>query len=151
MNRHRICSSRTPRRILLIIFLATVIPTILVYLEHGIAEEKAYNKSIEKGDEYKATKQGGEAALFFSIAIGYAIGTAFIIIKPQWRIPYVVLIVGTIAIVILYYFRIYGIPVPFTDVIIRDISTDWRDVVTKIAQQIIVIPLVLMYKSVSKP
>lgn len=131
-------------KILFIIFLATVIPTIYVYAEHGFAEAKASLKSLEKGDEYKKTKQLGETYLFWSIATGYSICTILIIMRPKHRIPYIVLIVGTVAIVILYYMRIYGIPVLFTDVIIRDISTDWRDVITKICQQIMVIPLSLM-------
>ena len=131
-------------KILLIIFLATVIPTVYVYWEHGLAEFQSYAKSVENGDEYKATKQLGETVLFMLIAVGYLIGIVFVIAVPKSRIPYLILIVGTIAIVILYYLRIYGIPVPFTDVIIRDISTDWRDVITKIAQQIMVIPLTVL-------
>jgi hypothetical protein len=57
------------------------------------------------------------------------------------RIPYLVIIVGTVAIVVLYYMRIYGISIPFTEIVIVDFSSDWRDVITKIAQQILVIPV----------
>lgn len=136
---------KNSNRILFLIFFATVIPTIIVYAEHFMAEYSSYNKSMEKGDDYKATKQIGEAYLFYLIAMGYAIGTVFIICVPKYRIPYIVLIIGTIAIIILYYLRIYGIPVIGTDVVIRDISTDWRDVITKIAQQIMVVPLTALY------
>ena len=132
---------KNSNKILYLIFFVTVIPTVYVYAEYAIAEKNAYDKSIAKGDDYKATKQKGEFTLFFLIALGYAIGTIFIIAVPKNKIPYIVIIVGTIAIVILYYFRIYGIPIPGTDVIIRDISTDWRDVITKICQEIMIIPL----------
>ena len=125
--------------LLLIIFLVTVIPTIIVYLEHAGAEGKAYEKSIANGNEYKAIKQLGESVLFFSIGFGYIIATLSIML-----FPYLVLIIGTIVIVILYYFRIYGIPVLGTDVIIRDISTDWRDVITKICQSIMLVPLSIL-------
>ena len=135
---------KTSSKLLYLLFFATVIPTIIVYGEHSWAEQLSYIKSIEKGDEYKATKQLGEAVLFAAIAIGYVICTAVIITAPKYRIPYIFIIIGTIAIVILYYFRIYGIPIPFTDVIIRDISTDWRDVITKICQQIMVVPLAIL-------
>jgi hypothetical protein len=59
---------------------------------------------------------------------------------PQSRIPYLVIIVGTIAVVILYYLRIYGIPILGTEIVIVDFSSDYRDVITKICQQILVIP-----------
>src|SRR5215207_11230950 len=131
-------------KILYLIFFATVIPTVYVYFEHGYAEYIAYGKSISNGNEYKSTKQLGEAVLFFAIGIGYIIGTLFIIVFPKSKIPYIVLIVGTIAIVILYYLRIYGIPVIGTDVVIRDISTDWRDVITKICQSIMLPVLTLL-------
>jgi hypothetical protein len=64
---------------------------------------------------------------------------------PTSRLPYLVIIVGTIAVVILYYFRIYGIPIPGTQIVIVDFSSDWRDVVTKIAQQILVVPVTALY------
>ena len=135
---------KNSNKILFIIFFATVIPTIYIYFTHAIEEEKAYEKSIAKEDNYKATKQLGEAVLFFMVGFGYFVVSGIIVVKPTWRIPYIILIVGTIAIVILYYMRIYGIPVLGTDVIIRDMSTDWSDVVTKICQQIMVVPLSIL-------
>ena len=141
---------KTSSKLLYLLFFATVIPTIIVYAEHSWAEQNSYIKSIEKNDSYKATKQLGEAVLFAAIAIGYVICTAFIITAPKHRIPYIVIIVGTIAIVILYYFRIWGIPVIGTDVVIRDISTDYRDVITKICQQIMVVPLAILATRVKR-
>jgi fatty acid desaturase len=137
-------------KLLYLLFFVTVIPTIYVYIEHGNAELVSYQKSIEKGNEYKATKQLGEAVLFIGIAIGYIICILLIIIFPKNKMPYIVLIIGTIAIVILYYFRIYGIPVIGTDVVIRDISTDWRDIITKICQQILVIPLSILLERLNE-
>ena len=64
---------------------------------------------------------------------------------PDSKIPYLFLIVGTIAVVTIYFFRIFGIPIPFTDVTIRDLSnTDWRDVATKIPQMIMLVPLSIL-------
>ena len=63
------------------------------------------------------------------------------ILFSRSRIPYLVIIVGTVAIVVLYYMRIYGISIPFTEIVIVDFSSDYRDVITKIAQQILVIPV----------
>ena len=132
---------------LLIIFLIFVTPTIYGYAEHTWVEAKAFIKSNEKGLEYKATKQLGEALLFGLIALGYLITAILISVRPQWKIPYLVVLVGTVAVVTVYYFRIYGIPIPFTDIIIRDLTTDWRDVITKIPQQVLVIPVAMMLKS----
>ena len=121
------------------IFLITVIPTIYVFIEHGYVEQKAYS---EAKTDIKKTKTFGEALLFYGIATGYIIMVPFIIFAPKYTIPYLVIIVGTVAVVILYYLRIYGIPIPFTDgIVITDLSSDWRDVVTKICQQILVIPV----------
>ena len=124
--------------ILIFIFLITVLPTIYVYGQHAGLEWEAYDNA--KTDIKKA-KTLGESITFLSIALGYIIITLFIIITPQFKIPYVVAIVGTVAVVILYWMRMYGIPVPGTEYIITDLSSDWRDAVTKICQQILVIPL----------
>jgi hypothetical protein len=131
----------TSNKILLIIFLATVIPTAYIYFEHAAVEVDAY---YEAKTDVKKIKTLGEAILFTSISIGYVILMWLIVFLPKYRIPYIVIIVGTIAIVILYYLRIYGIPIPFTDIVITDFSSDWRDVVTKIAQQIMLVPVSMM-------
>lgn len=129
---------------LLSIFLISVIPCIYVYLEHGYVEQKAFDKSIAKDNQTKATKQAGEALLFYGIGFGYILTTILIFIKPEWKIPYFIILVGTVAVVILYYCRIYGIPIPGTPIVITDFSSDWRDVVTKICQQILVIPVSIL-------
>ena len=127
------------------IFLVTVIPTIAIYIEHTIVEFNAFETAKT---ETKQIKTFGEGILFFVIGLGYAI-TAYLIIKlPQWRIPYLIILVGTVAVTILYYFRIYGIPILGTEIVIVDFSSDWRDVITKICQNILVIPVAMLLKDV---
>jgi hypothetical protein len=134
--------TKKQNKLFFIIFLATVIPTIYVYGEHAKIEFNAYNETIS---ETKKTKTLAEAIFFFSIAIIYAVLTIVILSAPEYRIPYIIIIVGTIAIVIFYYVsRISSVPIPFTDVVIVDRTADWRDVVTKIAQQIMVVPVSLL-------
>jgi len=132
------------------IFLITVIPTIIVYIQHGLVEGEA---SLKAKTETKHIKTFAEGLLFVVIGVGYIVLTGLMFLFPKNRIPYLVLIVGTVAVVILYYFRIYGIPVPFTNgIVITDLSSDWRDVITKICQQIMVVPttgLLMMRKSIS--
>lgn len=131
------------RIILLSIFFVTVIPTTYIYFEHGLHEYKAFLKNDNIYDKIKTL---GESVLFLSIGIGYVILSILLITHPKKKIPYLVILIGTAAVVILYYCRIFGIPVPFTDVIITDSSTGWRDVVTKICQQILVIPIAMLYR-----
>jgi len=131
--------------ILSLIFIICVAPTIYIYFEHASIEKDAYYESLSKANEYKATKQLGEAILFFGIAFGYLLTSIAMLLRPNNEIPYLIILVGTVAIIIVYYMRIYGIPIPFTDIIIRDITTDWRDVVTKICQQILVIPVAILF------
>jgi hypothetical protein len=58
---------------------------------------------------------------------------------------YYLISVGTVAIIIVYYFRtMTGIPIVGTDLIIKEYTIDYRDVITKIAQQAFVIPLAMM-------
>jgi hypothetical protein len=132
----------TTKLFLYSIFLISVIPTIYVYIEHANVEAKAYENAKT---ETKKIKTMSEALLFGGIGLGYVIATIFIFLEPQSRIPYLVIIVGTIAVVILYYLRIYGIPIPFTQIVIVDFSSDWRDVITKIAQQILIVPVTALY------
>jgi hypothetical protein len=119
------------------IFFITIIPTIYVYIEHANVEKEAYDNAKT---ETKKIKTLSEALLFGGIGLGYVIATIFIFIKPRNPVPYLIILVGTVAVVILYYLRIYGIPIPFTEIVIVDFSSDWRDVITKICQQILVIP-----------
>ena len=122
---------------LLSIFLITVILTIAIYIEHAIVEIKAFEIATT---ETKQIKTLSETLLFAGIGLGYVIATIFIFIKPRNPVAYLVIIVGTVAVTILYYLRIYGIQIPFTEIVIVDFSSDWRDVITKICQQILVIP-----------
>lgn len=129
--------------LLFFLYLIAVIPVIAVYLEHANVEIKAHS---EAQTETKKIKTYAEALLFASIAVGYIIVTIFIFLYPNNPIPYLVVIVGTIAIVILYYLRLYGIPIPFTEggIVITDLSSDWRDAITKIFQTILVVPITAM-------
>lgn len=134
--------TRNNIKLLYFIFLITVIPTIIVYAEHGYIELKESGEAVS---DTKKTKTLAESIFFTAIGMGYVILTLVIIIAPKYRIPYIVLIIGTIAIVIFYYLsRIYPVPIPFTDVVIRDVTMDWRDVITKICQQIMVVPLTIL-------
>jgi hypothetical protein len=136
-------------KFLYFIFLICVIPTIYIYFEHAAIEKQAHDKATS---ETKKIKTHAEYAFFALIGFGYMLVIPFILIVPQYRIPYLVLIVGTIAIVVFYYLsRIYPIPIPFTDIVIRDVTMDWRDVITKIAQQIMLVPIsILLYHRSSK-
>ena len=79
------------------------------------------------------------------VAIGYIITTILIFAKPNNVIPYYAILIGTVAIIIVYYFwTMTGIPVIGTDLIIKEYSIDYRDVITKIAQQAFVIPLAMI-------
>ena len=130
--------------IIISFYLIFLIPTVYIYLTHGNEEYLASQKSIEKGNDYKATKQIGEATLFLAIATGYIFVTGWMLYKPDSKITKLIIIFGTISVMILYFMRIYGIPLPGTDIIIRDLSTDWRDVVTKICQSIIIFLVTLL-------
>lgn len=129
--------NKTKISLLLIFLVTTTIPVIYVYLEHATVEVNAYEKATT---ETKKIKTLSEALLFAGIGFGYVISIGAILYFPKSPIPYLVVIIGTIAVVILYYLRIYGIPIPGTEIVIVDFSSDWRDVVTKIFQQILVVP-----------
>lgn len=133
--------TKTINYFLYTIFLITVIPTIVIYLEHAVIEMQAH---LEAETEPDAIRTMGEALLFFGIGVGYILLSLLIFVYPNSRIPYLVILVGTAAVVILYYMRIYGIPVPGTLVVITDFSSDWRDVITKICQQILVMPIAIL-------
>lgn len=105
-------------------------------------ESIAFHKSLSENKNIKATKQLAEGIFFMTAGGLYVTFTLTMLLYPQNKISYLVIIVSTIVIVIIYYMRIYGIPVPFTDhIVITDFSTDWRDVITKICQQIMVVPV----------
>src|SRR5215204_559992 len=122
--------------ILSIIFVGLMIPNIIVYAEHSLLEL----------DE---SKESAEGIFFALIAIGYIITTILIFAKPNNVIPYYIILVGTVAIIIVFYFRtMIGIPIIGTDLIIKEYTIDYRDVITKITQQAFVIPLAMMLQRV---
>jgi hypothetical protein len=135
--------------ILSIIFVGLMIPNVIVYVEHSLLEFEESQNSKEQGMLNKSTRQLAEGIFFAMIAIGYVITTMLIFIKPNNVIPYYVLLIGTVAILIVYYFRtMTGIPIPGTDLIIKEYAIDYRDVITKIAQQAFVIPLAMMLQRI---
>ena len=126
-----------------------MIPNVIVYVEHSLLEFEESQNSKEQEMLNKSTRQLGEGIFFAMIAIGYVITTILIFIKPNNIIPYYVLLIGTVAILIVYYFRtMTGIPIPGTDLIIKEYTIDYRDVITKIAQQAFVIPLAMMLQRI---
>jgi len=135
--------------ILSIIFVGLRIPNIIVYAEHSLLELDESKESAEKGTINKSTRQLAEGIFFALIAIGYIITTILIFAKPNNVIPYYIILVGTVAIIIVYYFRtMIGIPIIGTDLIIKEYTIDYRDVITKITQQAFVIPLAMMLQRV---
>ena len=135
--------------ILSIIFVGLMIPNVIVYVKHSLLEFDESQNSTEQGMVNKSTRQLAEGIFFALIAIGYVVTTILIFIRPNNVIPYYVLLIGTVAILIVYYFRtMTGIPIPGTDLLIKEYTIDYRDVITKIAQQAFVIPLAMMLQRV---
>ena len=135
--------------ILSIIFVGLMIPNVIVYVEHSILELDESHKSNDKGMANKSTRQLAEGVFFAMIAIGYIVTTILIFAKPRNVIPYYMILAGTVIIIIVYYFRtMTGIPIIGTDLIIKEYSIDYRDVITKITQQAFVIPLAMMLQRV---
>ncbi|HJT85633.1 MAG TPA: hypothetical protein VJ697_14220 [Nitrososphaeraceae archaeon] len=135
--------------ILSLIFIGLMIPNVIVYLEHSLLELGESKESAEKGSVNKSTRQLGEGTFFALIAIGYIITSILVFTKPNNVVSYYAILVGTVAIIIVYYFRtMTGIPVIGTDLIIKEYTVDYRDVITKIAQQAFVIPLAMMLQRV---
>ena len=131
--------------VLLSIFLISVIPVIYVYINHAGEE---LNSHYNAKTETKAIKTLGESSLFYAIGFGYIVMTAWIVIgklvNKESKIPYIIILVGTILVIVVYFLRIYGIPIPGTDIVITDLSTDYRDVITKIGQSILIIPIAML-------
>ena len=135
--------------ILSIIFLAFMIPNVIVYAEHSLLEFGESQNSSAQGMVNKSTRQLGEDIFFGLVAIGYVVTTVLIFVKPNNVIPYYVLLIGTVSILIVYYFRATtGIPIPGTELIIKEYTIDYRDVITKISQQAFVIPLAMMLQRI---
>lgn len=126
-----------------------MIPNVIVYAQHSIHEIEVSQKSAVEGKVNSSTRQLSEGVFFGLIAIGYTITTIFILLKPTSVIPYYVLLIGTVAIIIVYYFRTTtGIPILGTELVIKEYLVDYSDVITKIAQQIFVIPAAMMLQKV---
>lgn len=127
---------------LLIAFLIIlIIPLVYLYGTHGLAEIQESAKNKADGNEKKSIRQAGEGYFFIAITIFYSASMIAIIGAPYKQITYYALIIVTIAIIIIYYMRTTtGIPVLWTGVWIKEYVVDWNDVITKILQQILVVP-----------
>ncbi len=135
--------------ILSIIFIGFMIPNVIVYVEHSLLEFGESQSSSQQGMVNKSTRQLGEGVFFGLVAIGYVVTTVLIFVKPNNMIPYYVLLIGTVSILTVYYFRATtGIPIPGTELIIKEYAIDYRDVITKISQQAFVIPLAMMLQRI---
>lgn len=124
-----------------------MIPNIFVYAYHSHHEfEEAFEHQPVATTNHKGNEQFAEGIFFASIAIGYTITTILVVVKRHNTAPYYVILVGTVVIIIIYYLsKTSGFPAPdFYDNWIIDDTTNWKDNVTKIAQQIFVIPLAMM-------
>lgn len=126
-----------------------MIPNVIVYVQHSIHEIEVSQKSATEGKVNSSTRQLSEGVFFALIAVGYVITTISILLKPNNVIPYYVLLIGTVAIIIIYYFRTTtGIPIPGTSLVIKEYLVDYSDIITKITQQIFVIPVAMMLQKV---
>ena len=134
-------------RILLISFLVLMIPNIFVYAYHTEHEFSEGFKNIQNPTtNHKGNEQLAEGIFFLGITLGYIITTMYIVFRPNNLKNYYIIILGTIAIIVIYYLsKTTGFPAPdFYDWIIIDDTTNWKDAVTKIAQQTFVIPLSML-------
>jgi hypothetical protein len=135
--------------LLSVIFVGLMIPNVIVYAQHSIHEIEVSQKSAAEGKVNSSTRQLSEGVFFGLIAIGYTITTIFIFLKPTNVLPYYVILIGTVAIIVIYYFRTTtGIPIPGTDLVIKEYLVDYSDVITKISQQIFVIPAAMILQKV---
>jgi hypothetical protein len=133
-------------KILFAIFLLFMIPNIVVYAYHMQHEFHESTESIEHGYIEKGNEQFSEGIFFFIVAFGYIVTTSFVIIRPYNPVSYYAILVGTVIIIVIYYLsKTTGVPIfdGFDNWII-DNSTNWKDSVTKIAQQALVIPLSML-------
>lgn len=125
----------------MIFLILCILPLIYLYAVHGMAEINGAEKSKADGNEKKSIRQQGEGYFFNAIAIFYTASVIAIIAFPYKTWTYYPIIIVTIAIIIIYYMRTTtGIPIPGTGVIIKEYVVDWNDVITKILQQILVVP-----------
>jgi len=134
-------------KILLMSFLVLMVPNIFVYAYHTEHEFSEGFKNIQNpATNHKGNEQLVEGIFFLGITLGYIITTIYVIFRPTNLKNYYIIILGTIAIIVIYYLsKTTGFPAPdFYDWIIIDDTTNWKDTVTKIAQQTFVIPLSML-------
>lgn len=122
-----------------------MIPNIAVYGYHANHELHESQENSAKYPEI-TNEQFAEFIFFSTIAIAYTICTILIVVKRSRTAPYYVILIGTVVIIIIYYMsKTIGFPVPdYNNWWMVDDSTNWKDLVTKIAQQTFVIPLAMM-------
>ncbi|HET6717114.1 MAG TPA: hypothetical protein VFG90_08275 [Nitrososphaeraceae archaeon] len=134
-------NSKTSHFLLIIFTVLLIGPLVYIYQEHGLAELQHSQESKADGNEKKFIRQSGEGLFFITIAWFYTIIAILMVIKPFNIKIYYTLVIVTIGIVILYYLRTTtGIPVLWTGVWIKEYVVDWNDVITKILQQVLVVP-----------
>lgn len=134
-------------KVLLTIFLVTMIPNIAVYAIHAHHEfEEAFEHMPIAATNEQGNEQFLEGIFFSAITIGYVVTTIYIVAKPNNTTSYYVILVGTVIIIVIYYItKTVGMPVPDGhDNWIVDYTLNWKDNVTKIAQTIFIIPLAML-------
>src|SRR5215218_920458 len=136
------------KTILLISFVAIMIPNIAVYVIHAHDELNEAKENIPvQSTNHKGLEQLNEGIFFTIIYIGYITTTILIVSNPYNLKPYYVVFFGTISIIIVYFLsKTIGFPAfDFYDWVIVDDTTNWKDVITKVAQQSFVIPLGMLW------
>ena len=124
-----------------------MIPNIFVYAYHTDHElSEGFKNILNPATNHKGNEQLAEGIFFLGITLGYIITTLYIEFRPNNLKAYYIIILGTIAIIVIYYLsKTTGFPAPdLYDWMIIDDTTNWKDAVTKIAQQTFVIPLSML-------
>ena len=136
---------RTSTNILFLIYFICVIPLIIIYVVHGNQELEEAAKLKEMGNESKSIKTNAEGWFLRTVAFGYAITALAIIMLPNNRIAYIIIIVGTIAVIAIWLGRSeYGIPIPGTDLEITKYTVGWEGFWTKTLQAIMLVPVAIL-------
>ncbi len=131
-------------KILVTIFLICMIPNIFVYAYHGNHEFEEASEHIGTVEyDHKGKEQFSEGVFFTVVTIGYIITTIGLLIKPNKKAFHYAILIGTVSIICVYFAsKTIGVPtIDGYDNKIIDDSTNWKDNVTKIAQEIFVIPV----------
>jgi hypothetical protein len=131
-------------KILITIFLICMIPNIFVYAYHGNHEFEEASEHIGTVEyDHKGKEQFAEGIFFTVVTIGYIATTIGLLIKPEKKVFHYAILIGTVSIIVVYFAsKTIGVPaIDGYDNWIIDDTTNWKDNVTKIAQQIFVIPV----------